>query len=843
MPVPLQLPAAPVAPPAFVTALAQHGNRPALLTGDGGLTYAELAARVTEVADRLGAGRRLVLVEASSTVEAVVAYLACLLSGNPVLLTPAGAVGALTVEYAPDVVLLAQDGWALQEIRRTSGHELHEELALLLSTSGSTGSPKLVRLSAASLQANAAAIADYLGLREDDVGVTTLPLGYCYGLSVLNSHLACGAAVLLTDLSVVDPCFWEQFRRHGGTSLAGVPHSFELLERAGFAQRELPTLRRVTQAGGRLPPQRVREYAELGQRRGWDLYVMYGQTEATARMAYLPPELAREHPASIGRAVPGGELALDAVDEAGVGELVYTGPNVMLGYATTPADLAQGRTVHRLHTGDRARRNAAGLFEVVGRTNRIAKVFGLRIDLDRVEEQLRAAGVDIACLAQDGELVVAARTTPTDAPAVRAQIAAAAGLPARAVRLVAVQDLPRLSNGKPDLQAVEALAAPRADPPPLPGGADVASLCALLTEVLGRPASPDDTFVGLGGDSLSYVEVSLHLEQALGTLPAGWHVTPLRDLVPLQRPAPRRGRLLETGVLLRAVAILLIVGSHTELWTLLGGAHVLLAVAGFNFARFHLASSSPRDPARAAVRSVGRIVVPSVAFLAVAAAVTERYTLTNVLLLNGILGPDRWGPTWHFWFIEVLVWTLLGCAALLAVPAVRRAERRWPWGFALALLAVGLVSRYVPQWLPTGPDRIHTAHVVFWLFALGWAAARADTVRRRALLTVVVLAALPGFFGTAERTALVAAGLLALLWLSTVRVPDVVVTAAGLLAAASLHIYVTHWLVHPPLEDRSSLLAVAASLAVGLAYCELDRRLQGLSGRRRRAAALRAGTA
>jgi hypothetical protein len=818
---------APLAPPRFAADLRRHGRAPALLTADGCLTYEELDDRVQDVVHQLGPQRRLLLVEAAHAVEAVVGYLAGLRAGCPVLLAAGPTVAGLSAAYDPDVVLLATDGWAVRERRAGSAHVLHEDLALLLSTSGSTGSPKLVRLSRDNLSTNATAIAGYLDLRPGDVAATTLPMGYCYGLSVLNSHLDTGAALLLTELSVVDPCFWELFRAHAGTSLAGVPHTFDLLDRVGFADRDLPSLRRVTQAGGRLAPERVRRLAELGQRRGWDFYVMYGQTEATARMAYLPPDLALSHPASIGRPVDGGAFTLEPVEGLEDRELVYSGPNVMLGYATAPADLALGRAVDRLRTGDLARLNDAGLYEIVGRRSRLSKVFGLRVDLTRVEEQLGVGGVEVWCAGGDDQLLVAARCRPGEAGAVTDLVAAAAGLPSRAVRVVPVDEVPRLANGKPDLQAVAALAAPRPLPrtPTAPAG-DVDALCALIAEVLGCPATPDDTFVGLGGDSLSYVEASLRLEEALGTLPGGWHVTPLRDLAPARRSARRRGRVLETGVLLRAVAILLIVGSHADLWTLVGGAHVLLGVAGFNFARFHLTGSGEAAPTRRTLRSVRRVVLPSVLWIAVAAALTERYTLLNVLLLNGVLGPERWGPTWHYWFLEVLVGILLGCAALLAIPAVRRAERRRPWGFALVVLAAGVLSRFEPGWLPTGPDRIHTAHVVFWLFALGWAAAHAGTAPRRLLLTGVLLATVPTFFGDPAREAVVVLGLLALLWIDAVRVPAVVAAASSALAAASLHIYVTHWLVYPELERWSPLAATLASVAVGLAYRQADLRVQ-----------------
>jgi acyl-coenzyme A synthetase/AMP-(fatty) acid ligase len=264
--------------------------------------------------------RRLVLVPGVNELEPVVVYLAALSAGHPVLLVPgdnATASDALTAAYDPDVVLRRAEGeWVLDEQRSGSAHLLHPDLALLLSTSGSTGSPKLARLSHENVQANAEAIAESLQIRPNDRAVTTLPMHYCYGLSVINSHLACGASVILTDRSVVDPCFWDLVRERGATSFAGVPFTFELLDRVGFEDMALPHLRYVTQAGGRLAPDRVRRYADLGRRRGWDLVVMYGQTEATARMAYLPPDLVAEHPEAIGMPIPGGRFALEPLPRA-----------------------------------------------------------------------------------------------------------------------------------------------------------------------------------------------------------------------------------------------------------------------------------------------------------------------------------------------------------------------------------------------------------------------------------------------------------------------------------------------------------------------------------------------
>jgi acyl-CoA synthetase (AMP-forming)/AMP-acid ligase II len=409
--------AAPTRPaPAFVTGLRHHGARTALIGGGERLTYAELADRVDDAAVALGGGdRRLVLLAASSTVTSLVTYLAALRCGHVVLLAPAGdpsTVDALGRAWKPDVVV-GPDGGITQH-PAGGRHELHDDLALLLATSGSTGSPRLVRLARTSLDANAAAIADYLDIRPTDRAVTTLPLHYCYGLSVVHSNLLAGAALVLTDASVTEPAFWDLVRAHRVTSLHGVPHSFALLERTGFAEMDLPHLRYVTQAGGRLAPDRVRHWARVGEERGWRFVVMYGQTEATARMAYLPPEVAATAPEAIGVAVPGGELRIDDPDDDGVGEIVYRGPNVMLGYAHTRADLALGRTVAELRTGDLGRLRPDGLFQVTGRRSRFVKPFGVRVDLDAVEALLAREGLTAAVTGDDTRLAVAVERPHSD---------------------------------------------------------------------------------------------------------------------------------------------------------------------------------------------------------------------------------------------------------------------------------------------------------------------------------------------------------------------------------------------------------------------------------------------
>lgn len=808
----------------FADRLDRHGDRIAVITADETITYAELEDRVRSVAAQLGRARRLVLLEARNAAAPLVAYLAALRGGHPVLLVPGDspeAREALAAAYDPDVYVLAETGWAVDGRRRESTHELHPDLALLLSTSGSTGSAKVVRLSPRNLQANAGAIAQYLGITPADRAITTLPMQYCYGLSVINSHLTCGAALVLTELSVVDSCFWQLFHSSGATSFAGVPHTFDLLDRVGFETMALPNLRYVTQAGGRLDPDKVRAYAALGERNGWQLFVMYGQTEATARMAYLPPRLATSHPNAIGVAIPGGAFSIVPVDEHpcrdGVGELVYEGPNVMLGYADGPADLALGATVGALHTGDLARQSADGLYEVVGRRSRFLKLHGVRIDLDRVQQLLAEGGTQSMCTGDDERLVVAL-SDGAGADSATRLLERRLRLPRARMRIVTFDELPRLPNGKPDYVAILARAQ---EPASSPHGTDAVdrrrAVRAAFVEILGREPSDEDSFVSLDGDSLSYVEMSICLEEILGTLPRDWPTTPVGELIRTDGGPRRTLRHTETSVVLRAAAILLIVATHTRLWYLPGGAHTLLAIAGYNFARFQLA-------ARTRLTTVLRIAVPSMCWIGLVAATTDGFEWSHALLLNGHLGPA--GARWSYWYIEAIVQILAALALLFAIPGSVGMERRRPFGFALGAVAVGLVLRPHLLGLLSADHATSRPHAVFWLFALGWAIARADTPVRRAIVSALVVATVPGFFGAPSRELVVIVGLLLLAWVPTIVLPAALNRAVGVVAASSLYIYLTHWQFYPPvLRQHGALAAFTVSVLAGIGVAVAGRRL------------------
>jgi len=310
----------------------------------------------------------------------------------------------------------------------------------------------------------------------------------------------------------------------------------------------------------------------------------------------------------------------------------------------------------------------------------------------------------------------------------------------------------------------------------------------------------------------------------------------VRDLVPTGPVRRRWGRAVETSVVLRALAIVLVVGTHAKLFDLTGSAHVLLAVAGYNFARFQLTADPRAERLRHQARSIARVALPSMAWIGAAFLLTDSYRLHNVLLLNAVVGSPRWSPQWNFWFVEVLVLSLVAMTALLAVPWADQLERRFPFAFPCALVAVALLWRFHPETL----DLLHTKPTL-WLFALGWATARASTTGARLLVSATAALTVPGFFDDPSRDGVILAGVLILLWVPAVRLPTLLSRGAGVLASASLYIYLTHWQVYPELQPLSPALAVAASVVVGIAYWQLVTRLsrwgstlRGASGGRRK---------
>lgn len=702
---------------------AERADKPALILSNGeSISHGQLALSAADWAEKLrhvaGGRRPLVALEFITTPDAIAAYLGTLLTGFPLLLvapTQLDADHPLRSTWRPDLMIRPAeaacgiggpqspaDGTPCMDLRMREGWEQetgpapHPDLALLLSTSGSTGDPKLVRLSAQNIASNAEAIASYLGISHADRAATTLPLFYSYGLSVLNSYMAAGAALVLTDPSVTEQAFFDQACAGGVTSLALVPHQFELLDKSGFQGTEIPSLRYVTQAGGKLQPSLVEKFARLGRDAGWQLFIMYGQTEAAPRISYVPPEALPQAAGTIGRAIPGGRLWICGEDgheitEIGPpGELVYQGPNVMMGYGLCRADLAKGPELDELHTGDIAVRTADGYFCITGRLKRFVKVFGLRLSLDQIEALLHERGIPAQAVEVEEELVLL-HHEPGKGDAAKRTVMSEYGLPDTVIHTGLMTEMPLLPSGKPNHTAIRAFAREliphsRAERRNALQGESLADVLKRATRR--RDLGPKDTFTTLGGDSLSYLQVQMTLEERLGQAPKNWENMTLETLEKLvsagqARTGPQTLQL-RMDVLLRLIAIGLVISQHASDYKLYGGAWILILLMGFSIGRFQINQIAMGNP----ITFLLRMLYPLLPFYFLI-LVTYEVFRRNVPMSYWFMAGNYF--KWYegsllnvYWFVSLYVQIIIFLALITAIPKARYAAVTSPWKAAAA---------------------------------------------------------------------------------------------------------------------------------------------------------------
>lgn len=436
-------------------------NDVAVRTVDDIFTYQQLEQEIDQI-NFHSVKKEFVLLLCQNTINIVASYLAALRADHAVMLMSADTntelLEKIVEQYQPNWIVgdIVFEGYRKEELFAVRESDadvtIHPNLAILLSTSGTTGSQKFVRLSYDNVQSNAESIEKYLKLDSKERAVMNLPMSYSYGLSIMNSHLLVGASILLTDESVMSKSFWEFVREEKATSIAGVPFTYQMLQRIGFMKMELPHLKTLTQAGGRLSEKLVRAFGEYAIEHDKRFHVMYGQTEASPRISYIPPEHVLEKAGTIGIVIPGGELSI----VEGTGELIYKGANVMMGYAECLADLAKGDECGGLlYTGDTAEVDEDGYFTITGRLKRFIKLFGLRINLDDVEKKLEDQfHVRLACTGNDEKLIVVVETTE-HVEAMKTSIEEWYKLHKSAFRIVVIEMIPRFANGKTDYRTLK----------------------------------------------------------------------------------------------------------------------------------------------------------------------------------------------------------------------------------------------------------------------------------------------------------------------------------------------------------------------------------------------------
>lgn len=442
------------------------------------LTYAELEKAGRQITAGLEP-RRLTFCLCENTIGSFVGYVGLMNANMPTVLLDGSKdieiINGLIAHYQPKYV------WALSTVAITGGkrvceyedyvmlelaseaYEIHPDVLLCLTTSGTTGSPKLVKLTERNLKSNAEAIAEYLKITSAERAITSLPMYYSFGMSVINSHLTKGATLLLTDKAVIQREFLTFLKEGKATSIAGVPYTYEMLRRLRFLKMDLPELKTMIQAGGKLNANIVKEYVESAQQTGKEFIVMYGQTEAAPRMSYLPFEKAIEKYASIGIAIPGGKLSVRDVNDQEIqtpdvdGELIYEGPNVCMGYAECIADLATGDENHGvLHTGDVARFDGDGYFYITGRMKRFVKVWGNRCNLDATEQLVKAITTSCACVGVDDRITIFVTKEGLESQ-IKDYLVEKTGLNVRAFEVRVIEAIPTLPSGKLDYQSMQSI--------------------------------------------------------------------------------------------------------------------------------------------------------------------------------------------------------------------------------------------------------------------------------------------------------------------------------------------------------------------------------------------------
>lgn len=360
-------------------------------------------------------------------------------------------------------ILFSAYGYVLLKTGNAS-YPLHEKLSMLLTTSGSTGSPKLVRHKYGNLEANAVNVARAFSWTVKENGICDLPMNYTMGLNVINSYLVTGASVLMVKANLMDPEFWKFIKEQEGTSFTGVPFSYEAMRRIGFDKMDLPKLYTLAEGGGKLTDKMFKWIAAFCKNSGKRFCATFGTSETSARMAFLNPAMALEKIGSIGKPIPNGELFLvDEIqneDGSATGELAYRGPNVTMGYALCKEDLLKGdEFCGEYHTGDIAKRDAEGYYYIIGRKGRFLKLFGLRVSLDETERILMSQypNTDFVCTGDDKKMNIFTTHTGLKDEVVPF-ISGKTNIHNSAFKVFVIDEIPRNEYGKVRLAELDKMA-------------------------------------------------------------------------------------------------------------------------------------------------------------------------------------------------------------------------------------------------------------------------------------------------------------------------------------------------------------------------------------------------
>lgn len=435
------------------------------------LTYGKLSNEIRELSAHVQA-RAVIFCLCKNTVGSLLGYLAFVeADAVPLMLSSKidkGLLKKLLETYTPAYIWCPtemKDSLEAECTEERYGYSLlrtdavfypiHEQLQLLMTTSGSTGSPKLVRYKKGNLEANAKNVAIAFGWTAEERPVCDLGMQYTMGLNVINTHLYVGATILLTTHNLMSAEFWDYIKAEKATNFTGVPFSYEIFTRLRFQKMDLPYLTTLAEGGGKLTDKRFIELAEYAKNNRKRFIATFGTTETSARLSLLPPEMALDKVGSIGRAIPEGELFLidgegnvleDMVAE---GEMCYRGPNVTMGYGISKEDLAKGDEWQGVyHTGDLARRDEDGCYYITGRLSRFLKLLSYRVSLDQCERLIQEQfGIDCACTGTDQRMDIYI-TDESKIKDVQNFVCDKTGLFKNLFKVFVIDEIPRNESGK-----------------------------------------------------------------------------------------------------------------------------------------------------------------------------------------------------------------------------------------------------------------------------------------------------------------------------------------------------------------------------------------------------------
>ena len=393
----------------------KYKNKTALITENNEYKFNDIK-KFSEKLKKKIKKKNLILILCENSIECILGYLGFFINNQTILFvdlnTEKNLLGKIIKKYSPDFIWAPKTkkknfnkkytshfdylSYCLFKIKKKNHILINDNLCLLVPTSGSMGSPKLVKQTYKNIKENTNSILKYLKIKESDKTIMNLPLSYTYGISIINTHLKVGSPIVITKYTILQKKFWKLFELNKISVLNGVPYTYEILDKLNFFKNYKKNLKIITQAGGKLPDNLQKKINSYCLKYNTKFYIMYGQSEATTRISFLPFRKNKVKIGSIGKPIHKGKIFLK--DRLGniinkpnlIGKIFYTGPNVCSGYSYNRADLnKEDKWKGIIDTGDLGKKDSEGYYYITGREKRISKIYGHSLNLDEIELMIK----------------------------------------------------------------------------------------------------------------------------------------------------------------------------------------------------------------------------------------------------------------------------------------------------------------------------------------------------------------------------------------------------------------------------------------------------------------------